>query len=348
MRGAIAFAQTDPASIDVPVYAKILLATRGKTMDERLQFAEATRASDRVQRMFTPKALVSAATTDDSNYGSILGDRDVASTAFLTSLRSRSAFFRMLADGALQKTPLRTHLAIVSSNATAWITGEGKARPISRFSLTNPTLQPYMAAAIIVVTDDVARSLDPAASALITNELRGAVADVVDEKFWDLIIDTSTASSASAGTTAENMRDDLRTLLDEVNLTGAGALYWAMAPDVGNRAALVDDGRGGMSPVGGMLLNIPALVSNTIPAGTLRLIDASAIAASAEAILLDASNEADIEMSDAPAHNSDVPTAAQLVSLFQTNSTALRARVRFAAERTKVSAVAEITNIAWA
>ena len=42
-------------------------------------------------------------------------------------------------------------------------------------------------------------------------------------------------------------------------------------------------------------------------------------------VTIDASNQASLEMSDAPAHNSGTPTPAQLVSMWQTNSVALKA-----------------------
>jgi hypothetical protein len=52
-------------------------------------------------------------------------------------------------------------------------------------------------------------------------------------------------------------------------------------------------------------------------------------------------------MTDTPSGNAATPTAAEAVSLFQSNSVALRARIRFAAERTADNALAQLEDINW-
>ncbi|MGO7522571.1 phage major capsid protein, partial [Rhizobium brockwellii] len=78
-----------------------------------------------------------------------------------------------------------------------------------------------------------------------------------------------------------------------------------------------------------------------IPACTLRLVNASAIAANADSISLDVSGQVSIHMRD------DADAEAALVSMFQSNGVALKAEVSFGVETTRADAVAEITDIAW-
>ena len=62
---------------------------------------------------------------------------------------------------------------------------------------------------------------------------------------------------------------DLRGLLNTVNLTGAGRLYWLMRPTVANLMATLLATNGnqlfpGMTPLGGEMLGLPALVSRSV------------------------------------------------------------------------------------
>ncbi|UIY26044.1 phage major capsid protein [Rhizobium leguminosarum] len=232
-------------------------------------------------------------------------------------------------------------MGIVSASATAWIVGEGDPKPLSRLTLSNPALVPKKAVALIVVTDEIARDTSAAGQSLISQELRAAVADTVDEAFFDTIM-PGASSNPSSGSDQLSMVADLRGLLGSVNTTGVGgSLFWTMSVDVGNRVALINDGKGAMSPTGGEFLNLPALVSGAIPAGTLRLVNASAIAANADSISLDASGQVSIHMRDDP------DAEAALVSMFQSNGVALKAEVSFGVEKTRADAVAEITGIEW-
>ena len=86
-------------------------------------------------------------------------------------------------------------------------------------------------------------------------------------------------------------------------------------------------------------------------AGSLALIDASGIVGDVDRIELDASSAAALEFDDDPTNSSvdgspPSPTATNLVSLWQTNSTAILAKTYFAARKIRTSAVALLTDIA--
>ncbi|MDX0760002.1 phage major capsid protein [Sinorhizobium medicae] len=333
----------DPISSDVGVIAKTLLASSTSMIAAR-SIAEARKSSPRVIR-FLEKAAVGAGSMTDGNFGEILADWRISSSAFFTSLRNRSIFFRLL-DSGFRRVPLDTPIGMVSASATGWIVGQGQPIPMSKLTLGGPSLQSIKACALIVVTNEVARAMDDASYNLVNVELRGAVSDIVDAEFFSLIMDSSSLSISSSGNTVENMKADLLQLLAFVN-TGAGQLLWAMSADVANALSLSPDPFTGMTPIGGELLGQPAYVSAAIPAGTLRLINAASIAANADTISIDASAEADIQMLDNPTNNSVTPTPTEVVSLFQSNSTALKAVVTFGVERVRDNAVAELTDIAW-
>ncbi|EGE59341.1 UNVERIFIED_ORG: hypothetical protein GGI63_005950 [Rhizobium esperanzae] len=324
------------ASIDLPLVAKYLLAARGSGPLAHT-LAVNNRAPARVLNILG-KAAIGGAVTSDGTFGEVLADIRIAEAAFFTSLRTRSIFFRLW-DSGLRRVPLRTNLGVVTLGATGYIVNEAAPKPLSKLTLSNPALPVRKAAAIIVVSDQVAQDMGNAAQSLVTQELRGAVSDVVDEEFFNIVM-PGAPSIPSSGTDQLSMAADLGTLLAAVNVSG-GALFWAASVDVGNRLALINDGKGGMSPLGGEFLNLPALVSGTIPSGTLRLINAAAIAGNVDSIDLAASGQVDLLMQDDP------EGAAALVSMFQSNATGLKAEVGFGVEKIRDDAVAEITDIAW-
>jgi hypothetical protein len=327
---------------DIPGIAKSILASRSGPIGAR-DSAITQSLSPRAQRIIA-KAAVSGGSFGDVDYGDVLSDWRIARNAFFTSLRTRSVFFRLL-DSGFRKVPLRTNLGIVTANATAWIVNEGAPTPLTAIKLSSPTLEPVKACALMVMSDTISRSMSEGATEAVNVELRGAVSDVVDAKFFSMVIDSDTPTFASSGRTAANILTDLRKMLAAVNTTGAGLLAWAMAPDVANGVVTsgVTEISNGMTPLGGEMLGLPALVSSTVPAGTLRLINASAIAANSDEIFLDASAEADVQMVDDPS----VGAASVLVSMYQTNNVCLKAVVSFGAERTRDNAVALLTGVQW-
>lgn len=335
-----------PISSDVSTIAKALLASRASGISPA-DLAASTGAHARVVNTLRSKAAVGAGTLDDGDFGETLSQWGSQSQAFFATLQSGSAFFRLLGDAG-RRVPLRTRVSVTSASATGWVLGEGKPSPISRLELAAPGIEPDLATAIVVVSREVAMSTDPAAERLVNAELRRAITAAVDDRFWSLLSDSNLPSVPSSGATAADMRTDLRALLDHVNVDGTGALIWVMAADVGNRAALIDQPNGGMTPTGGELLGLPALVSDQVPSGTLRLVDGFQVAVAADGLRLDSTEEADLEMLDS-ALNQDATTGtgASLVSMWQTNSVALRARISFAAEKLKPSAIAEVTSISW-
>ena len=227
--------------------------------------------------------------------------------------------------------------------------------PLSKMAFSDAvTLDPVKVAALIVVTEELLQSAAPGAESSFGRELRGAVADTVDETFISIL-----TAGIPPSTSTANALDDLEGMLNRVNTTGAGNLFWVMVPGVANRMATKTATNGNqlfpaMTPTGGEILGRPALVTNRIlPVGSpssgsmLLLVDATGIAADTGEVEIDISRGATIEMSDNPAQSAMTPTHAQMVSLFQTNSVGLLARVEFGCARLRDNAVAVLEQIAW-
>jgi hypothetical protein len=337
MKGVVAVPNYDTGAADVGQIAKALLATQG-IRDAAHAFAVRQKASDRTIHILE-KSPVSGLTTGDAPE---LMDWRVAGRQFFNLLRTQSVFMRLL-DNGFRRVPLRTRVGMVSTAATAYLRMEGAAFPVSKIALPDGSkLDPVSCGVIMVVTDELARSMTAEATNLIYAEMRGAVSYVVDDEFFSIVIDDSTPSTPSAG----SMKEDVRVLLDAVNTTAGGALVWAMSPDVANDATILDE-RNAMTPLGGEFFGLPAIVAHSMPAGTLRLVNGAAIAAAADGMEMDASTQATLRMDSNPNDDPANPSEMQMLSLFQENCTALLAKISIAAHRLRDDAIAEVTGINW-
>lgn len=328
-------------------YARHLILSGGSPYDA-LARAEGTNLAPRVERLL--KAAASAGTTVDPSWGGVAVDGQIVVSAFVENLKSVSLFYRLIADNAIIRAPLRTRVLASISDATAWIRVEGEAIPVAELALKDGGIDIRQAAAILITTTELVESTATASRAFFNRELRNAVAVAVDAEFFSGLLDSGTPSLASSGHTLADMRADVRALLDAVIPGSApdARLYWVAAEDVGIRISTLDDGRNQMGPKGGSFMSLPALVSKAIPEGTLALVDGSGIAGDNHTITVDASSQTTLQMATNPSQNSATGTGSNMTSLFQTGSVALMARAEFGFEKIRDNAVATLSDIEWA
>jgi hypothetical protein len=172
---------------------------------------------------------------------------------------------------------------------------------------------------------------------------------VIDAKFIEVITDTITPT-ASSGQSAEDALADIRTALDAVN-TRRGGLFWLVGPDTAKRAATLTPAAGlpvfpSMSPTGGEIVNVPALVCDALT-DDLILVNARGIAGEIDGYETRISRQADLEMSDAPGQDSTTSMGASMTSLWQSGAVGVQVLTRFGVERLRDNAVAIISGVAW-
>src|SRR5262249_8920700 len=233
---------------------------------EAEEWLAAHRAPEAVQRVF--KSAIGAGSTTDSDlaFGINIG-------AWSDSMRTRSAFYRILADAAFTRVPAHQRVGVITSTPlTGAVTAEGHAAPVSKVTIGNVLLSPLKVTSFIVVTDTLLMNVGPAGQQLLNRELAGAISDAVDAAFLSMIVHTGITSTPSAGVAAVNAKDDLRTGLLAVNTVGNAKLYWIAAKDVASKASTLADSAGldafpAMSATGGEMANLPCIVASGIPSG---------------------------------------------------------------------------------
>lgn len=323
--------------------ARLIGRARGK-LAYAAHFAEATPGGERAAQVI--RSAVSAGTMADAAWAGNVAGYNAIAAGFIESLRSLSVFDRLLADGAVRRIPLRTRLAISTVATVGSEVGEGVNIPVSSMAFAASGLDSRKVQALIAVTNEVLDGTTSAGAALLSTELRGGVASATDAAFLASLLTGAPTIDGSASPLA-----DLGNLLDVVNTTGTSKPYLVVAPRTANRLATKATTGGeqafpGMTPQGGEIAGVPVLVSSQAPTDSSGhsavLIDGSAIVGDSDTVAVDASENAALQLASNPASG-----AQSLVSMFQTNSTALLATRWFGFELIRSNGVAVLSGAAW-
>jgi HK97 family phage major capsid protein len=287
------------------------------------------------------------------SFGTTDTDYKPAVAAFAETMRTTSAFFRLVADRAFVAAPLNVRVGVsrTPSLIVAGVADEGKAKPVAPLGMLTFILSPVKAAALGAVTNELLDDISAEGQTHFANELKAAVAMAVDAKFLSLV-SAGVTPITSAGATAVNAKHDLRTALLQVGSDGPSRLYWVCAPNTAKMASVLTDTAGldafpSMSAGGGELAALPAVVSSAVPAGSLYLINAAGVAATAGGIELRASRQASILMNTVPVMDATTPAPATLVSMWQSNTVAFLAECQFGALPLRTDVCAVIQSINW-
>lgn len=291
-----------------------------------------------------------------SGTGEALAETIAADEAEFIELLGRTTLFDRTMG--IQRMPARTPLVPSLSEPTGYWVGESKAIPVSSLSTTRGQLTARKVGSIVVFADDMIEDWSPEAELFVRNRLVEAVTFTLDSAF----VDTTNAGSASrpaainydAPTFAStgDPADDVATLIG--NFTGnlSRAVFYC-SPRLGAQIGLrAPNGVGAAcGALGGQLAGLPLMTSEASPfdsdGSTLTLVDAGAIAALDTGLEVSATKSSAIEQADDPTGASDTPTAAtgsKLVSLWQTNSVAIKIVRKVSWERLSETAAVVITG----
>jgi HK97 family phage major capsid protein/HK97 family phage prohead protease len=336
-----------PKGVGFARLVKCIVGAKKGGMETAQQMAKRLYPSD--ERLHTElKAAVAAGTTTDAGYAGNLVYPENLAGEFIDFLRPQTILGKFGNGGvpALRQVPFNIRIPGMSAGANGYWVGQGAPKPLTRFTTNVTNLGFAKIAAIAVLTDELIRFSSPNADLLARDELAKAIRERSDIDFIDpakaAAVGVSPASITNgvtpitaSGTTEDALRADLAALWDQflgANLSPADAVY-IMSNRTALRLSLMVNPLGqpsfpGMTMNGGTLLGVPVIASEYVPAdtagGLIILVKASEILLADDGqVTVDASNEASLQMDDAP---TNPPAAATvLVSMFQMNMTALRA-----------------------
>lgn len=319
------------------------------------------------------KAAVSGGATVSGNWATnLVGTETSVFADFAEFLRPQTILGKFGQGGipSLRKVPFRTALIGQDSGGAGYWVGEGKGKPLTAFDFTRTSLAPLKVANIAVATMELLRDSSPSAEAILRDQIAAALRARLDTDFIDPAKAASSGVSPasithgvsaihSTGNTADDVRADFRALMATfiaANNAPQNAVWIANSTTALSLALMVNAlGQPefpGITMRGGTFLGIPVIVSEYVPtvsAGAyVVLANASDIYEADDGeVAVDMSTEASLEMLDAPTANSTTPTAASVVSMFQTNSVAFRAERTINWAPRRASAVAVLDHVNW-
>jgi hypothetical protein len=221
-------------------------------------------------------------------------DASVIASGFVNSLYNASAFDTILPNAA--QIPLRGGtVGAVSTGAVAFSIAEGSMKQMSRISLTGTQTSPLKVHVLMGITQELARVAVPQ---LIQNEMRNAVAVKTDVEFLAAVT-SGLSPITSAGSTGESVRTDISNLLGAVTLGQNSKPYLITTSTIAKRWSMLTDQHGNsafpeLGPMGGVINQIPVLVSDGVTGGQVVLVDASGIGASGGEVALQQFDEASV------------------------------------------------------
>jgi HK97 family phage major capsid protein/HK97 family phage prohead protease len=307
------------------------------------------------------KAAVSAGTTQATTWAAPLVQYTDMASEFIELLRPMTIIGKL---NAVRRVPFNIRIPRQTAGVSGSFVGEGQPKPVNALAFDNITLTWAKAAVIVVLTDELVRFSNPSAEALVRADMLQGISTYLDRRFIDPsfagVANVSPASITNGitprqatGVTVAAITNDVKAVLTayaNANLNLATGV-WVMAPKTALALSLirnVDDEFvfPTISVAGGTWFGLPVITSNAVGlAGSpsdsfIALIDQSEVLLADDGdISIDMSQEASVEMNDAPSGG-----ATSLVSLWQNNLLGLRAERYINWSRRRSTAVAWIND----
>jgi HK97 family phage major capsid protein len=322
------------------------------------------------------KTDIAAGTTTGTTWLAPLVDFQNFAGDFVEFLRPQTIIGKFGQGGvpSLNRIPFNVRITGQTSGGAGYWVGEGAPKPLTKFDFNATELRWAKVANIAVLTEESIRFSNPSAERLVRDALAAALIERLDIDFVDpgkaAVTNVSPASitngvspiSPSGSGTLANIRTDIKALwapFIAANNPPTSAVYIMSATTALALSLIVESGSGmpafpGITMNGGTFNGVPVIVSEYLDnsAGSAGSI---VILANARDIWLaddgqvnvDASREASLQMMDNPTNNSATPTHTTMVSMFQTNSVAIRAERFINWAKRRSSAVSWLDGVNW-
>lgn len=320
---------------------------------------------------FLKEAVPAGSTLDSTWAGPLVYATNLASE-FVDFLRPQTIIGRL---DSLTRVPFNVRIGGQSSGAAGYWVGQGNAKPLTKFDSTATTMYWAKVANIAVITEELARFLNPAAETYVRNELARACQERLDIDFIDpakvAVANVSPASITNgitnlnaSGTNLAAVDVDVNNMMSQFALNHVVPTHWIMPNTVALSLSLMRTSLGArafpdITMNGGTFMGLPVITSQYAILGTpannlVLLISAPDIFLSDDGgFSVDISREASLEMDDSPTMTSGSlgsPAGASgsvVVSMFQTNSIAIRCERMINWARRRSAGVVWMDDVQW-
>lgn len=268
---------------------------------------------------------------------------------YLNAVREKSVFGGM---PEVRPVPFNKRMLARTNGVLGNFVAEFAPAPFQSVVLAGSTLESKKVVVLIATTDEASRAESPAAEADLQTDCEIGCVGAIDQAFLDptnaggAAIPAAVTHGAPTIAATGDAAADLKALVSAFAGDMSSA-YIVTDPETATGLAMVRGPNGSFlfseaGPRGGSILGIPLLVSRFSPrdssGGQIALIDAFGIALAMDGIELSQSGNTSLAMADSPT------SPAQMVSMFQTNTVALKAVIHANWENQRVGGVAVITG----
>ena len=336
-------------------YVMAQLAAKGDTY-RAIEYAKRWHDSTPEVEMLL-KAAVAPGNTTDATWASPLVPtvRSVAAE-FVALLMPATILGRI---PGLTKVPFNTSVPIETDTGTYNWVGQGLAKPVTKLGFTSAKVDAAKIAGIITITEELARSSEPAAEGVIRNAMIAGITKFMDQQFIDpavaAVAGTRPASITNgiAGTAATgDPFADLAALFAKFSAAnvplGGVALIMSTTNAMNLSMQLTVTGSPAFPSInatGGSIVGIPVIASETAGTNIVAVVPRYILVADDGSVTVDVSREASIQMDSAPANPADATTV--MVSLWQNNLVGFRAERFVSWKRALDAAVQVITGASY-
>ena len=354
-----------PAGTGFTRYAMALLKANGNR-GEALAIAQAQKHwMDQTPEVATVlRAAVAAGTTTDATWAAPLAEYQNLSSEFIELLRPQTIIGKI---SNFRRVPFNVRMPRQTTGVSAGWVGEGLPKPVQAPAFDTFSLGEFKVSVIVVITEELLRFSNPAAEAVVRQDMLAGVATYLDRQF---ILPSVAAvanvnpASVTNGVTARNSTGITKAQVDadvkvalgqftngDIPLSGA---VWIMHPTTALALSMVLTATSdqvaypGININGGTFFGLPVITSTAVGTDTnqerfIALVQPSEIFLADDGqITLDVSREASLQMNDAPSAG-----AQSLVSLWQNNMVGLRAERFVNWQKRRTDAVAVIDDVAY-
>lgn len=328
------------------------------------EFAKAWGAENPVERRI--KALIAPGATSDSSWAGPLVTLDLIDREFAELLRPATVIGRM---AGFRAVPFNIRFPVQTAGASVGWIGEMRPTLAGELRFEDGTLSHSKLGGIVVFTEELARTSDPAAELVIQNDLIAAISQVMDSQLLDPSVaeipGIAPASITYGAPSFDSISDDMDTIEENLKLLVGSLIaadiqfrapFFVMRQRTALHLAALRSVAGGGQPLfphvgvkGGDIWQIPILVSDNLPtdsdspnASSIVLVDAAEMLLADGGVEVDASRQASLQLRTDP-----VTGAQQLVSLWESNCVGARVTRMARWKMRRQGAVAVLRNVTY-
>lgn len=312
----------------------------------------------------TLRAIVEAGDTTTSGWASqLVPAAQQLQQEFLDMYRAQTILGRI---AGLRRVPFNVAVPLRTGAGTFQWVGEAAAKPVTSETFDRVSLLWHKAAAITVITQELARFSAPSAEMEISNSMRETIVRYLDLAFVSSTAEVSGVSPAGilngisavtpTGTTPATFRTDMFNMMNNftannVPLTGI-TLLMSETQALALSMMVTDLGvplYPTISAQGGTLFGRPVVVSEAVGTKIIAVKASDILLAQDPGATVNVSDQATLEMETTPALGEQSPPSTQSVlkSMFQNNMLAIRCEQFITWKRARTAAVEYINGNAY-